>query len=99
MSNQECKEADNDEWQHPDGVISLVIQQHNPGQTCTADNQDLSKKTEDNFNGRSLLIFFVCFALVLTYVLLALPGLELGVTDASGNDIFTSWIPHIPEYK
>lgn len=38
----------------------------------------------------------LCF---LTYVLLALPGLEIGVTDASGNDIFTSWIPHIPESK
>ena len=32
-------------------------------------------------------------------MLLALPGLELGVTDASSNDIFTSWIPHIPECK
>lgn len=61
MSNQECKEADNDEWQHPDGVISLVIQQHNASQTCAADNQDLKKKMVDNSNGRSLLIFFVLF--------------------------------------
>lgn len=80
VSNQEWKEADNDEWQHPDGVISLVIQQHNPSQTCTADNQDLKKKTVDNSNARSLLIFFVLlwFDLIfLTYMLLALPGLEL----------------------
>lgn len=46
MSDQESKEADDDQRQHPDCVILLVVEQHNPSQACAADYQHLKQREQ-----------------------------------------------------
>ena len=43
MGDQESKEADDDQRQHPHCVILLVVEQHNPSQTRAADDQHLKR--------------------------------------------------------
>lgn len=41
MGHQEGKQADNNERQHPQGVVPLVVQSQNASKGCTGDYKDL----------------------------------------------------------